>query len=91
MDRVIVYIDGFNLYFGIIERCWHRYLWLDLHALSKRLLKPTQALIATKYFTARVRADKAKNSRQSTYLQAMETLGGVDVHYGRYQKKTKRA
>ncbi len=90
MDRVIVYIDGFNLYFGIIDRGWHRYLWLDLPALSKRLLKPKQSLIATRYFTARVRADKAKISRQSTYLQAMETLGGVDIHYGRYQKKTKQ-
>jgi len=90
MDRVVVYIDGFNLYFGIIERGWRRYLWLDLDALARRLLKPKQSLVATKYFTARVRDDKAKIQRQSTFLQALETLGQVNIYYGRYQRKSKK-
>ena len=90
MERVIAYIDGFNLYFGINDRGWRRYLWLDLNALALRLLKPNQTLIATKYFTARVRADKNKIRRQSAFLQAIETTGGVDIHYGRYQEKVKR-
>jgi len=30
MDRAIVCIDGFNLYFGLCDKGWRRYLWLDL-------------------------------------------------------------
>src|SRR3989304_4835741 len=77
MERVIVYIDGFNLYFGICDKGWRRYLWLDLPALATRLLTPGQQLVATKYFTARVRADPGKIRRQSTYLQALEARGGL--------------
>lgn len=90
MERVIVYIDGFNLYFGISDRGWRRLLWLDLDALALRLMKPNQKLMATKYFTARARADTAKIRRQSTFLQATEAVGRVEIYYGRYQRKTKK-
>ena len=54
MERVVAYIDGFNLYFGMKSKGWRRYLWLDLQQLCQRLLKPGQSLQATKYFTSRV-------------------------------------
>ena len=90
MERVVVYIDGFNLYFGLSERGWRRYLWLDLPHVARSLLGPGQALVGTKYFTSRVRADPGKVQRQSTYLQALEVRGGLSIHYGRYQEKTKQ-
>jgi len=89
MDRLSVYIDRFNLYFGISDRGWRRYLWLDLNALANRLTKPGQALVSIKYFTARVRQDKAKFRKQTTYLQAINEIGGVSTHYGRYQQRLK--
>jgi uncharacterized LabA/DUF88 family protein len=89
MDRLAVYIDGFNLYFGLCDKGWRRYLWLDLPALARRLLKPGQQLVGVKYFTARVRADAGKIRRQSTYLQALEARGGLTIRYGRYQERTK--
>jgi len=33
MDRVITYIDGFNLYFGLKSKDWQRYYWLNLQLL----------------------------------------------------------
>ena len=90
MSRVIVYIDGFNLYFGMMDGGFRKYLWLDLAALSREIIASDQQLIATKYFTARVRASKQKKLRQNTYLQAIGVSGGVDVYLGRYQKKTKQ-
>ena len=42
MPRVITYIDGFNLYFGLKSQGWERFLWLDVQALSRNLLKPDQ-------------------------------------------------
>ncbi len=51
-QRVIAYIDGFNLYFGLKAMGWRRYYWLDLFKLSRNLLKTNQELVAVKYFTA---------------------------------------
>jgi uncharacterized LabA/DUF88 family protein len=90
VDRVAVYIDGFNLYFGLCDRGWRRYPWLDLPAFAARLLSPGQTLVVVKYFTARVRGDPGKIERQSAYLQALEARGGLTVLYGRYQERTKQ-
>jgi len=89
MERVSVYIDGFNLYFGLCSKGWHRYLWLDVGKLANVLLNQNQILIGAKYFTALVRDDPAKEKRQSTYLQALEEVGNVSIFLGRYQAKTK--
>src|SRR6266852_9467262 len=44
MARVITYIDGFNTYYGLKSKGWERYLWLDVQALSRNLLKADQTL-----------------------------------------------
>lgn len=89
MDRVIVYIDGFNLYFGICSKGWRRYLWLNVGKLAKDMLIQNQQLVEAKYFTAKVRDDPPKEQRQSTYLQALTEMGNLTIIYGRYQKKKK--
>ena len=33
VERVIAYIDGFNLYFGLKSKGWKRYYWRDLERL----------------------------------------------------------
>ena len=38
-QRVIVYVDGFNLYYGLKARNWRRYYWLDLRDLAERMLR----------------------------------------------------
>lgn len=89
MERVIVYVDGFNLYFGIVDKGWRRYLWLDIEKLASNLLIKGQTLESTKYFTARVRGDQAKVQRQSIYLQALQEVSNIEIFYGRYQEKTR--
>lgn len=37
MQRVITYIDGFNLYFGLKQAGLKRYYWLDVAALGQRI------------------------------------------------------
>ena len=51
-QRVIVYIDGYNLYYGMRADFGNRYMWLDLQAFSESLLQPYAELVAVKYFTA---------------------------------------
>jgi len=82
--RVIVYIDGFNLYFGIKEAGYEQCKWLDLHLLASNLLQPNQELIEVKYFTSRVGNNPDKQKRQSTYIDALETKN-VQIYYGHYQ------
>ena len=91
MERVTVYIDGFNLYYGLREKGWRRYYWLNLRRLSENILDPHQTLEKVRYFTARVvydPKDPDKKKRQKTYLDAIRTLPDVNVHYGAYKRKS---
>jgi uncharacterized LabA/DUF88 family protein len=89
MSRVISYIDGFNLYFGLRAKGWRKYYWLDLPAMSSALLKPGQQLEHCHYFTARVNSmghSQSKN-RQSLWLDALSTMTNLTVHEGHYLAK----
>jgi uncharacterized LabA/DUF88 family protein len=90
MDRVVAYVDGFNLYFGLKAEHGRRYLWLDLQALVEGLLLPNQELREVQYFTARVRDDPYGERRQAAYLDALachcQKVRRID---GRFQEKTR--
>jgi uncharacterized LabA/DUF88 family protein len=83
--RVIAYVDGFNLYFGLKSKGWRRYYWLNIRALAENLLAPDQELVYTKYFTSRVISPPDKQLRQSTFIEALETLSHFAIFYGVYQ------
>jgi len=83
-ERVVVYIDGFNLYFGIKEAGFTTCKWLNIKKLVELLLKPTQVLIGIKYFTSRVSNNPEKQKRQTSYIEALEVTG-VNIFYGHYQ------
>lgn len=85
MQKTIAYIDGFNLYFGLKSKDWHKYYWLNIQELIQNLLKPNQQLNMTKYFTARVSRPASKRKRQQTYLEALGALDDFKMYYGRYQ------
>lgn len=85
-ERVAVYIDGFNLYFGMTKK-WKDIKWLDVQDLSASFLKANQDLVSVKYFTSRVSNDHGKQKRQTIYLEALE-LRGVIMIYGQYQSNT---
>ena len=84
-QRVIAYIDGFNLYYGIKQGSHNDTLWLDIRLLALNLLKPDQELVFTKYFTSRVKNDPPKEKRQKAYIEAIETLDDCHIYYGRHQ------
>lgn len=85
MERVVAYVDGFNLYFGLLEAGFTNYKWLNLQSLIQNLLKPTQELVKVKYFTSRVSNNPDKQKRQTLYIEALESVG-IQVFYGHYQK-----
>jgi len=86
-ERVVVYIDGFNMYFGMLEAGFEHCRWLNLRCLVNSLLKPDQELIAINYFTSRVSNNPDKQRRQTTYLEALE-VEEIQIYYGHYQRNT---
>jgi len=89
VNRVISYIDGFNLYFGLREKGWRKYYWLDLVAMSEALLKPWQQLDHCHYFTARINSSSRSQSaaRQSLWLDALATRPRLTTHLGHFLPK----
>jgi len=80
----MVYVDGFNLYFGLKTKGWKKYYWLNIQKLAKSLLKKDQKLVYTKYFTSRVRQNEAKQKRQNKFIESLETLKDFSIYYGKY-------
>ena len=87
--RTIIYIDGFNLYYGLL-RGRPEYKWLDLKKFSERLVSPDNIIVAVKYFTSRVNYDPKNPSskeHQEIYLRALQKLGDVEIIEGYYQRQ----
>ena len=79
-----VYIDGFNLYYGLLKGT--PYKWLDLERFCDALL-PRNIVQKIYYFTAKVDArpnDPDQPTRQLTYLNALATLPRVEIHFGSF-------
>ena len=45
--KVIVYVDGYNFYFGLKNggARWKRIYWLDIVKFFERMMKPDQELV----------------------------------------------
>ncbi len=80
--RSIVYIDGFNLYYGAIRGT--RYKWLNLEKYF-HLLRPNDNIQRIRYFTARISGPRRAN--QTAYLRALETLPSVEIVLGKFKTK----
>ena len=90
--RVMVYVDGLNMYYGLKQAELRRYYWLDLRRLAQSLLLNDQSLAGVRYFTARFDPDPGdpdQHIRQDTYLQALVTLDDLSIVYGKHLRKTR--
>jgi len=83
--RSIVYVDGFNLYYGSLKGTPHK--WLNLQRYFE-LLRQDDDLRKIWYFTAEV--DGSSRQRQATYLDALRTLPRIEIVFERYKRKELR-
>lgn len=89
-QRVIAYVDGFNLFFGLKSKGWKHLYWLDVHQVASALLRSGQILVGVKYFTSRVSSthgDPDQTRRQAVYLEALATLPATSLFFGHYLSK----
>jgi len=75
--RTIVYVDGYNLYYGLLRGTSNK--WLDLVSLFKNYVLNNEVnLIEVRYYTApvlgRMCDDPDSPARQRRYLQALKKL-----------------
>lgn len=84
-ERVVAYIDGFNLYFGLKESGFQNCKWLDLRKLISGILKSNQELKEIHYFTSRQNNGISKQKNQSIYIEALESKD-INIIYGQFQE-----
>ncbi len=83
--KTIVYIDGFNFYYGAVKGT--KYKWVDFKKLFEKLLSNSNEIIEIKYFTAIVsgKYDPSKPSRQRVYLKALQQyIPEIKIYYGHF-------
>lgn len=91
--KTIVYIDGFNFYYGALKNGKKRKgkKWLNLESWLLKIFKPGHFNIdKIKFFTAKVsgsKVDPQKPIRQQVYFRALRTISKVEIILGNFTKK----
>lgn len=85
MKTATVYIDGFNLYYGMVKKGWGKYKWLDLRAFAEKIIPSDYALGCVWYFTSWIKGNVQKYERQQRYVNALKARGNIKIEYGNYQ------
>lgn len=93
--KTFAYIDGFNLYSGLMDKRYHipgdpsnrplrKYLWLKLDEFILSFLPKGHHLEEIKYFTTPIRGNPQKQYRQEAYLKALSTIENLTVIQGKH-------
>lgn len=90
-NRVISFVDGFNLYHAIDALKRPELKWTDLRALSNVYLKShSEELNKVFYFSAYAdHVSESKQKAQKTYISALQ-LKGVNPIMGHFKKKNRK-
>lgn len=91
--KTIIYVDGFNLFYGCLKNSQDK--WLDLHKLFLgHILKaqcPSAELVSIKFFTAEIKAKVATRGQvaqqaQQAYHRALQQCYPelIEIIYGYY-------
>ncbi|MFZ0640654.1 MAG: NYN domain-containing protein [Candidatus Acidiferrales bacterium] len=89
MAKIVVFIDGFNLYHAIAAHAKYRpYKWLNLRKLASLYVHGQDTLEAVLYFTTLATWDMAKAVRHKLYIRALENEG-LTIVYGEFKRKQK--
>jgi uncharacterized LabA/DUF88 family protein len=90
-QRVIVYVDGFNFYYGLKsmatkDKKWKKFYWLNVVAFFQKMMTDKQELIEVNYFSARPH-DMPASKRQDLFFSANKLNPKFHLILGKYLKK----
>ena len=90
-QKVIVYIDGFNFYYGLKnissrDSRWKKFYWLDIVTFFDKMLNDRQELVEVNYFSARP-LDSSASKRQDLFFSANKLNPKFRLTLGKYLKK----
>jgi len=90
--RTIVYVDGFNLYYRMLEKR-PDLKWLNIKQVAEKVLRPENRIVGIRYYTARVsgRLDPHAPARQQVYFDALSTIPEISLHMGSFLSSKKFA
>ena len=89
MNRVKVFIDGFNVYHALQrEARYHKYKWLDFSKLATFFIRQQDQIADVVYFTALANWDIQKANRHKILIAALR-FKGVKIILGQFQKVEK--
>ena len=91
MKKYVVYVDGFNLYYGLRDKYKSKqiqYKWLNLKSLVESFNFEDCCISHIRYFTARVKSiGSEKGTRQNVYLRALRTIPEITIHFGQLKSR----
>jgi hypothetical protein len=86
--RTIVYVDGYNLYCGLLRKSTVK--WLDLYSsFNEHVLDDRSSFLKVRHYTVpalgRMSDDSRSTQRQRTYLQALGKMytGKLEIIEGK--------
>jgi uncharacterized LabA/DUF88 family protein len=78
--RSIVYVDGFNFYYGMVRNT--AYKWLNLQKLFERI-RQDDDMLRINYFSSR--ASGSAGQRHAVYFRALESLPKMRIILGKFK------
>lgn len=88
-QRVVFYIDGFNFYYGLREKNWKQFYWLDITNFCRSLIKPSHTLVNVNYFSALPLNHSGKVRRQDKFFKANSINQEFVLHLSEHKPKNK--
>lgn len=98
MKKTFAYVDGYNLYHGMMDRRYNvpgdasetplrKYLWLNLWTFIASYLPIGYGLERIHYFTAPVLDNPESLGRQEKYWKALESIPNLSIQRGKHLRK----
>ncbi len=89
MQRLALYVDGFNFYHAIHDLRRPHLKWVNLYRLAELLARPGETVVAVKYFSAFATWLRDEYARHRQYVRALEAYG-VEVTMAHFKEKKMR-
>jgi len=86
-QRVNIYVDGFNFYFGLKSKMWKKYYWLDVVNFFEKFMKEDQ-ILENVYYCSAIQKNNGKKDRQDLFFSANKLNPKFKLVFGKFLQKT---